>query len=285
MKRSANFCRLAFTTMVIVALILVTPSWLFAHAEIHVRIADLTKKIEVEPENPDLYVKRGELHRVHRDWDAALADYRRAGELEPRSASVHFVRGRMLFEAERLDGALSDLNHFLRIEPRYREALVTRARVLVQLGRPLDAADDYTNAIATLTRPTPEYYLERSKALAEAGVEYLESALAGLDEAIDRIGPLVTLQLYAIELELRMEQYGGALKRLDSIARWMPAERQLFGRGEILRRAGRIPEAREAYAEALEHVNAMPPPRGNNRATKDLEAQLRTALEELSEHY
>ncbi len=244
MKRLTSFHRLASAAILCGVVVLPTPSPLFGHAEIHVRIADMTKKIEMEPENPELYVKRGELHRVHRDWDAALADYQRAVELDPTLATVHFVRGRMLFEADRLDAALADLNHFLSIEPRHREALVTRARLLVQLGRFLEAADDYTKAIATLTRPTPEYYLERSKALAEAGVVYLERALAGLDESIDRIGPLVTLQLYAIELELRMGRYGGALKRVDRIARWLPAERQLVRRGEILRRAGRLPDAR-----------------------------------------
>ncbi|HSF15825.1 MAG TPA: hypothetical protein VLK65_09750, partial [Vicinamibacteria bacterium] len=75
--------------------IVMSPRDTFGHADIEIRIADLTKKIEADPANAELYLKRGELHRVHEDWESALADYRRAAELDPALITVHLARGRM----------------------------------------------------------------------------------------------------------------------------------------------------------------------------------------------
>ena len=284
MQRRSDFPGLIAVSALWVALI-VLPRAAFGHADIDVRIADLTKKIDAEPASAELYIKRGELHRVHRDWQAALADYRQAAEIDPQLSTVYFVRGRMLFEAKRPQDALVDLNRYLAMvgshtRELYREASVTRARVLVELGRFLEASEDYTRAIGTLIRHTPEYYLERSQALARAGLP--ARALEGIDEAIERAGPLVTLELYAIELELELEQYDRALERLDAISRWMPPERLWFRRGEILRLAGRTTEARRAYRAALELIETAPSPRSSTQAMQNFAAQLRTALVQLS---
>src|SRR2546429_3401664 len=42
----------------------------------------------------------------------------------------------------------------------------------------------------------------RDRALAAEGGDHLDEALRGLDEGIKRLGPIVTLELYAIDLEL-----------------------------------------------------------------------------------
>ena len=49
-------------------------------------------------------------------------------------------------------------------------------------------------------RPIPTYYLERARALVEAGPEHFGEALRGLDEGSARLGHPVTLEPYAIEL-------------------------------------------------------------------------------------
>ena len=46
----------------------------------------------------------------------------------------------------------------------------------------------------------------------------IDEALRGLDEGINQLGPVVTLQLLAIDLELRRKSYDAALTRLDLIA-------------------------------------------------------------------
>ncbi len=229
-------------------------------------------------DNARLYLKRGELQRLHRDWDAALADYNRASELAPDLSGVHLSRGRMWFESGRFSSALTELDRFLFAQPGHAEGLLWRARALVKLGNGLEAAEDYTAAIARLKRPTPEYFLERARALVNAGDEYIDEALRGLDEGIVRLGSLVTLQQFAIELELKQQRYEQALARLDRVARWMARERFLQQQGAILEQAGRSVEARQAFSAALAHIESLRETRRSAKPIVELQTSLRAAL-------
>ena len=252
-----------------------------AHDDLHEQIARATQQIRKDPRNPELYLKRGELHRAHRDWTKALADYNRAARLAPTLAKVNFHRGRMLLEAGRLWPAKTALDHFLGRETRHGEAFLTRARVLQQLGEHRRAANDYTRALALLSGAKPDYYLERAKAqFAVNGAESIDEALGGLDEGIVKFGPLVTLQLFAIDLELGKKNWDGALERLDRVAAQSPRkEMWLARRGQILMQAGRAHEAREAFAAALKAIEALPARTRQIRATAKLEKRVRSALE------
>ncbi len=237
----------------------------------------MSARLRREPRNASLYLKRGELYRLHRDWRRAAADYERAARLDPRLAAVDFARGRMLFEAGQNRAAKSALDRFLRAEADHAEALTTRARVLVRLGQRAEAAQDFTRALALA--PEPELFVERAAAIAAAGAPHTREALEGLDEGIARYGPLVTLQLPAIELELREGRYDAALARLETVAAQSPRQESwLARRGDILLRAGRAEEARTAYAAALAALEQLPAPRRRTRAVAELEAHVRAAL-------
>ena len=82
----------------ICVLVLATASAL-AHGDLHLQIEDATKLIAQQPGNADLYLKRGELHRAHQDWDAAQADYDFAFNLKPSLAVIDLARGKMFLEA------------------------------------------------------------------------------------------------------------------------------------------------------------------------------------------
>ena len=248
-----------------------------AHDGLHEQIAEVSARLKREPRSASLYLKRGELYRLHRDWRRAAADYDRAARLDPRLAAVDFARGRMFYEAGRHRAAKSALDRFLRAEPQHAEALTTRARVLARLGLRAEAAQDFTRALALA--PEPELFVERAAATAAAGAPHTREALRGLDEGIARHGPLVTLQLPAIELELREGRYDAALARLDTVAAKSPRQESwLARRGDILLRAGRTQEARTAYAAALAALEKLPAPRRRTRAVVELETRVRAAL-------
>src|SRR5678810_237149 len=78
------------------------PSFVNAHEGLHEQIAAITAKIKRDPKNASLYLQRGELQRLHRDWSRAAADYDRAAGLQPSLKIVDLARGKMLFEAGRL---------------------------------------------------------------------------------------------------------------------------------------------------------------------------------------
>ncbi|HKG61713.1 MAG TPA: tetratricopeptide repeat protein [Pyrinomonadaceae bacterium] len=254
------------------------PSFAYAHEGLHEQIVAITAKIKRDPKNASLYLQRGELHRLHRSWTHAAADYDRAEHLQPGLHIVDLARGKMLFDSGRLQRAKLTLDRFLTRQPGYYEGLITRARVLAKLGARIDAAKDFTEALSLLSVPFPELYLERVNVLA-ADETQLGEALRGLDEGIDKLGPIVTLQLAAIDLELRRKNYGGALVRLDQIA--AQSERKeswLVLRGEILKLAGRDEEARTAFNAALTAIESLPPAHRQSRSVSALELRARSAL-------
>jgi tetratricopeptide (TPR) repeat protein len=251
-------------------------SFAHAHEGLHEQIAAITAKIKRDPKNASLYLQRGELHRLHHDWTRAAADYDRAAHLQPTLAIIDFARGRMLFESGRPQRAKLVLDRFLTQQPNHFEALITRARVLAKLGSTASAVQDFTRAIAQ--SPDPELYLERAHLIA-GDEKRIDEALSGLDEGIRRLGPIVTLQLPAIDLELRRQNYDGALTRLDLIA--AQSERKeawLVRRGEILKLSGRDEEARAAFNAALVAIESLPPARRQSKAVTALQVRAHSAL-------
>ena len=253
-------------------------SFALAHEGLHEQIAAVTAKIRRDPKNASLYLQRGELHRLHRDWARASADYDRAERLQPDLKVVNLARGKMLFESSRLQGAKLALNRFLSQQPGHYEGLITRARVLAKMRARSDAVRDFTQALAVSSMPEPELYLERAQVIA-GDEKQVSEALSSLDEGIKRLGPLVTLQLSAIDLELRRRNYDGALNRLDLIA--AQSERKeawLVRRGEILRLACRDEEARAAFNAALVAIESLPPERRQSKTVTALQLRARSAL-------
>jgi len=250
------------------------------HAELLLQIEEVTKEIGQDPKNPDLYLKRGELRRQHVEWELAHADFDRAQALSPDLAVIDLLRGRLYLDSGWPLSALACLNHFLASHPKHAEALIVRARIRTRLGMRLSAAQDYTGAIAMSSDPGPDLFIERAQVLAASGQEYLTDALRGLDEGIAKMGSLVTLQLFAIDAELKQKNYDGALARLDKIAEKSPRkETWLVRRGEILQLAGRPDEARQAYQSALAALQTLPPTRRFVPAMQELEKRIKRELE------
>jgi len=268
-----------------VALLTAPPCW--AHRGIDEQIRDVTRLIEASPGDASLRLQRGELHRAAGDWKSAQADYEAARQLDPQLDAVDLALGSMLLDAgQNLEAAREAVDRFLLRRPGHPTALVTRARVLVKLGEPAAAVRDYDAAIAGLqlpARPRPEHYLERSDALASMGDARLPDALAGLDEGLARLGQPITLQMRAIDLELRLGRHDAALARVDQVlSRPGRREHWLKRRGEIQEAAGRPDAARRSYEEALAAIDRLPEGRRAAAATRQLSDELRAALQRLT---
>lgn len=251
-------------------------SFVLGHEGLHEQIQAVTAKIKRDPKNASLYLQRGELYRLHREWKRAAADYDHAELLRPELKIVDLARGRMLFESGRFRRAKLVLDRFLGEQPGNYEGLITRARVCARLGLRSDAIRDFSDALAKAA--DPDLYLERAQVTAGDDQRVAE-ALQGLDEGIKRLGPLVTLQLFAIELELRRHDYDAALARLDVItSKSERKETWLVRRGEILKLAGRTEEAHAAFNAALVAIDSLPPALRQSRAITTLQLRARSAL-------
>jgi predicted Zn-dependent protease len=253
------------------------------HGDMHLQIQEVTKELEKQPRNAALYLKRGELFRAHGDMDSAHADLERVAALEPKMEVLPLARGRLFYEANWPQSAKIALDYFIRGHTNHVEALALRARCLVKMGQRLDGVHDYTRAIAAAADPQPELYLERAQALNDEGPDYYPEAVKGLEEGMIKMGPLVTLQLYAIDLEVKQKKYDSALSRLDKASAASPRkETWLARKGEILQTAGRTDQASDAFRAALKAISQLPDTRRNVPAMQELQKRINAVLQAIA---
>ena len=239
------------------ALLAALPLTTHAHGDLHRRIERATAAISNEPTNARLYLIRGELHREHRDIGAAIADYERAEKLDTNLTQVDFCRAKLLMDFGELPAARVKFDDYLSRVPSDGQALIERARLLSRMSERKAAIADFTRGIALQHEPQPDVFLERAQVQVADGQS--EAALRGLDEGIKLLGPLVTLQLRAIDLEVSRTNYNAALTRLDSIINQSARkENWLARRGDILLQAGKTNDARVSYELALAAAQSLP---------------------------
>jgi tetratricopeptide (TPR) repeat protein len=254
-----------------------------AHGELHDMILQATKDIEKNPRDPLLYLKRAELHRAHLGWDAAMADIERAAALTNQWPHLHFARAGLYLDAQWFESADLAATRYLEHAPTDWQTLVIRARARAKLGRYLESSDDYTQAIKHSPDKGPELFLERAQAFEAAGATHLDQALRGLEEGLTELGPIVTLQLAAIDIEVKRQRVDAALARLDKLMATAPRkETWLLRRGDILRQAGRKQEAAASYKAALQSLENLPSVRRRVPAMAELERRIQAALAEVS---
>jgi len=277
---SRRFCFWLITT---IALALAATPRARAHADLLALIETMTKRIEGAPTNAELYLLRGELYRAHSDWKLAEADYDQAVALAPQLASVTLARGKLLFESGRASEAKTALDKYLQMNPDDIDGLLTRAQLLARLGERQSAAADYTRAIQHSPAPRADFFLDRAKVQAEAGE--LTQALAGLDEGLQRLGPLMALQISALDLECTRRNFESALRRLQAVTDVSERkEKWLVRRGEILLLANRPDEARAAFAAASEAIASLPPRLRVSPAMVDLQQRISQASNHPNSH-
>jgi tetratricopeptide (TPR) repeat protein len=108
-------------------------------------IADMDAAIELDPDNPELYVERGQRILLLYEWDRVLADYNHALELDPNYADAYYYRGLLYASApEGLDAraeAAADFRRYLELAPNGEHAS-DAARYLEQIEAQLEAISE-----------------------------------------------------------------------------------------------------------------------------------------------
>ncbi len=162
-----HLCLLLTGLFLFTALALPVFSW--AHPAIEAQIALINERLEQSPADGALYFKRAQLHRHHREWDSALRDFDQALRLDPLMTGAQLRRGEVSLEADRAGEAKQAFDEFLKAHPANLDGLLLRGRALQKLGDSEAAAADYSQAIDRSSRPQPDWYIERARALAAAG--------------------------------------------------------------------------------------------------------------------
>lgn len=252
-----------------------------AHGDIHELIAALNAAIAVYPADASLYLQRGELYRVHHDWQAALADFDKAQSLDPKLDSVDFMRGQTFLDAGRVEEAVKSLDKYLPLHPDDHRALTARAQAHAALKHFEAAIADFTAAIEKQQFASPSLYIDRAQAISDR--DGPAAALEAVDAALKKLGKVSTLQLMGIDLELKLRHFDNALRRVDElIAQSERHDRWLLRKAEILIAAQRESNARSVLQTALREIEALPDFRRKTAATLELENKINVTIQSLA---
>lgn len=229
------------------------------HGDTHEQIEVLDALLEQNPDHVASLLERADIQRRHRNFDEALDDLNRARSLSPANNTVYYLTGLTLLEQGEFSEAETSLQIFIGRSPSSPRGHQALAKVFSQQERHLDAAQAYGLAIENQSTPTPDYYLARAHAYMAAGKPYLPQALEGLKEGIALMGPLLTFQRLAIEIEIAQENYQNAIDRVDRILR--DADRKeawLVKKAKVLSSMGREDEANQQFLLAERAIGLLP---------------------------
>ena len=248
-----------------------------AHAAPDERIVALTLAIQRHPTDGLLWIERADEYIEDGDPVAALHDLDRAATLAPHRAEVPLERGAALL----LLGAATEAERQLTIaiarDSRSEPAHLLRARARLALDRPRDAAADLERSIQLSDRPSPDQFLQWSRALANPEIGRIDEALAALDRGLAALGESAPLVEEAVRLECARGAWDDALERIDRHpAAWGSKAALHARRGDVLRAARREIEAQAEYSAALAELEAGP--RGRAASAASLETRLHVAL-------
>ena len=257
-----------------------------AAARAHVRDPAETEaadaRVRSHPQDAEVWVARAQLRLRWGDAPGALADLDRALRLGAHPPRFALERGLALLELGQVVSAEEQLGDFLERHPLHVQARASHARALALLGRPAEAARELEHAIEGSEAPTPDLYLGRARVLLEADAGNPSRALESPEEARARLGPLVVLESYALDLEQRAGRFDDALVRIGRLAAGSSRpEPWLIRRATILEKAGRPRAAVQSLRSALLAIERLPPQRRSAPATTRLQAQASLSLERL----
>ena len=255
-----------------------------AHGALHEQLVEVSAQLAAHPDDFDLLLRRGELQRLHGSWAESRADFEHARTLRTTDIEPGFRLGRLELDAGNPITAARWLEAAVAERPHHIEANLLLARAWVGQGKPGKSIPCFNTAIHWSRQPRPEWFVERSKAVLAAAPDSKEAtrmALASLDEGLELVGPVPTLQLAAIELEVRLGRTDAAVKRVDAIREVSERKEQWwFRRGILLEEAGRRTEAATAFHSAVDAIERLPDrlqrTLGMVELRRDLEKHLRS---------
>lgn len=187
-----------------------------AHGDLHERINKLTVQIQDQPNNPALYLKRGQLYYQHQEYDSAEKDYLKAQQLAPDSVEVFYWKALLYLDMQRTTDGIKAAEACLKQRPNDVLTLRTYAKLLQQANRPVDAIGPLQQVIALADETLPENYLELSTVLANLGNDSL--AIVCLQQGIADMGEVFTLKSALLHLYKKAGMFTEAIAEYTSMA-------------------------------------------------------------------
>lgn len=141
-------------------------------------IEDCSRAIELEPDNPDSWVNRGNAYAKLGEKDAALADVSRAVEIDPKNPRYWADRAEIFAQVGNLEAAIEELSVAIELDPENSEYWWTRGWHLLEIDHPEAAIADFDQAIS----------LRPDEIIAYIGRAHTHVRLGDIDAALQDLG-------------------------------------------------------------------------------------------------
>jgi predicted Zn-dependent protease len=241
----------------------------------------LAAAIEQDPTNAQLHFELADLNAQHGDWQLALLNLKRVDELKPGQYMTNVVRGEAWLVGEKPDKAREVLDPVLKEHPECVRAWVLRARANKALGDLPASAADFREALQRTTTPDPDLILDTAEVLAAQKRE--KEAAVILATWIEKVGPIPSLTLRALELEIATKDFDAALRRVEAMRQGAPRpEPWMARRASVLAQAGRFEQSRAAWQALADHLAALPNLERGSHAMSKLMEEAQQALASLA---
>ncbi|HKJ16129.1 MAG TPA: tetratricopeptide repeat protein [Xanthomonadales bacterium] len=157
----------------------------FTHPDLVLQIEALDQQLVADPENVELLCKRGDLYRRHKEFDQAAKDFERARFINPGLPLVDFLEAKLLLDTRDPQAAAELLTRYLSLRPAHSFAWVLRGKAHIRMGEAGAGAADFSSAISSSPRPSPELYRLQLLSLAAQGTEKEYETLAATTAALE----------------------------------------------------------------------------------------------------
>ncbi len=213
-------------------------------------VKDLTKAIEINPQNALAYNKRGDAFYRLGDYKKAQADSSKAIELNPQDAHAYYDRGFSFYQLGKYKQAIADYNQAINLNSRNAYAYYGRGLARVKFKDKKGAMLDFNQAIAL----NPEYteaYLQRG--ILHRRLQLKSAAINDFDTVI-QINPDSAEAYYQRGLTHNFQQkYEDAIRDYNQSIKLNPKYIEAYlSRGDIYSEIGEKQKAIEDYNKVLQ---------------------------------
>jgi tetratricopeptide (TPR) repeat protein len=146
-------------------------------------LEDLTTAIELDPSDPENYRERGWIRYDQGEYEESIADFDRAIELDLRAASGYMGRGSAYRELQDFDHAIADLSHAISLDANFGEVYYQRGYTYELSGDYEAAFADYQHAVEL--NPRDGYALQQMASIEFYKLDEPEAALEHALRAVE----------------------------------------------------------------------------------------------------
>ncbi len=221
-------------------------------------------------------LRRADLHRREKDWNAALVDYNAVATIQPDNSGMLLGMSQLHLDQNDFLAALRTSKQVLERQSNHIQALLLHARAKSGLGDNELVPDLYNRAINLMESPKPEHYIEHAHSVLQSKSDSAPiDAIAIVDIGAKRLNHPISLHSFALEQEIQSKQYAAAAARIDRVLAMHP---RLWlwhiKRIELLKSLNRVEEVCSSIATLENELREVPLQRRRTQAMQSIQEQI-----------